>query len=83
MYTLSLKLETDLYQEDILNKRFEIARKMYNSLLAKVLKRYNKLIENKEWIDNQAKIFEIYKNNSKEKAKTLAKPYFKIKTSFY
>ena len=44
MYTLSLKLETDLYQEDILNKRFEIARKIYNSLLAKVLKRVKPLV---------------------------------------
>ncbi len=73
MYTLSLKLETELYQEDILNKRFEIARKMYNSLLAKVLKRYNKLIKTKEWIDNQLNI----KNNFNNKKN--CKEFYSIK----
>ena len=37
-YILTLKLETELYEEDILSKRFEIGRQLYNSLLGKTLK---------------------------------------------
>ena len=49
MFVLILKLETGQYQEDVLDKRFEIARKMYNALLGKVYKRYNEMIKTKQW----------------------------------
>ena len=51
-YILTLKLETELYEEDILNKRFEIGRQIYNSVLGKSLKRYKEMIKTKlndEW----------------------------------
>ena len=44
-YILTLELDTQKYQEDILNKRLEIARHISNSLTSKVLKRYNLMLE--------------------------------------
>lgn len=32
-FIVQFPLETEIYQEDILNKRFEIGRKIYNSLV--------------------------------------------------
>ncbi|MGO1370765.1 MAG: RNA-guided endonuclease TnpB family protein [Senegalia sp. (in: firmicutes)] len=42
-YILELKLDTEIYHEHILNKRFEIGRKIYNAVLGEGLKRYNHL----------------------------------------
>ena len=39
-YILTLRLKTEAFQEDILNKRFEIARHMYNACVNELYKRY-------------------------------------------
>lgn len=79
-YVLTLKLETDLYEEDILSKRFEIGRQLYNSLLGKTLKRYKEMIKTKKWRKNQVNISNVYKlEKNKNKAKKLAKIYFEVK----
>ena len=56
-YVLTLKLNTEEFQENILNKRLEIARNISNSLTNVVLKRYNLMLEGKEYnkIKNQLK----------------------------
>lgn len=46
-YSVTFPLETEKYQEDILDKRFEIGRKMYNAVLSKVYKRYKYLVKTK------------------------------------
>ena len=46
-FVVQFPLETEPYQEDILNKRFEIGRKMYNSLVTVTQKRYNEMIKTK------------------------------------
>lgn len=48
-FILTLKLNTEKYQEDILNKRFEISRQIYNACLAELHKRYNLMRESKEY----------------------------------
>ncbi|WP_252225304.1 MULTISPECIES: transposase [unclassified Clostridium] len=48
-YTLTLPLKIEPYQEYILNKRFEKCRKIYNSCLGEALKRYNHMIESKQY----------------------------------
>ncbi len=48
-YCVTFPLETEKYQEDILNKRFEIGRKIYNAVLSMVYKRYCCLIETKAY----------------------------------
>lgn len=42
-YILTLPLKTEVWQEHVLEKRFEIGRKIYNACLSELLKRYKKL----------------------------------------
>ena len=46
-FIVQFPLKTELYQEDILNKRFEIGRKIYNSLVTVTQKRYKEMIKTK------------------------------------
>lgn len=48
-FSLELKLKTETYQEDILNKRLEMARSIYNGLLNVVYKRYNEMIKTRKY----------------------------------
>lgn len=81
-YILTLKLETERFQEDILSKRFEIGRQIYNSVLGKALNRYKEMVKTKKWRENQINISNIYKaEKDKNKAKKLAKQYFEVKKS--
>ena len=45
-YVLTLALETELWQEHILEKRLNIARMIYNACLYEILKRHKKMIIN-------------------------------------
>ena len=51
-YVLTLQLKTEKFQEDILDDRLEKCRKIYNSCLGEALKRYNHMIESKEYQKN-------------------------------
>ena len=48
-FVLTLELDTQKYQEDILDKRFEIGRQIYNACLGKALKRYKAMTESKRY----------------------------------
>lgn len=48
-FIVQFPLLTQLYQEDILNKRFEIGRKIYNSLATVTQKRYKEMIKTKKY----------------------------------
>ena len=48
-FILTLPLKTERFQEDVLNKRLEIARKMYNACLNELLKRYHTMQQSKEY----------------------------------
>jgi diphthamide synthase subunit DPH2 len=48
-FVITLPLKTEKFQEDILNKKFEECRKVYNSCLGEILKRYNHMKESKEY----------------------------------
>ncbi len=48
-YVLTLPLNTEIYQEDILDKRFNICRQIYNACLGEILKRYNHMRESKKY----------------------------------
>lgn len=47
-FIVEFPLKTEKYQEDILNKRFEIGRKIYNSLVNITQKRYKEMIKTKK-----------------------------------
>ena len=48
-FIVQFPLKTEKYQEEILNKRFEIARQIYNSLVNVTQKRYKEMIKTKEY----------------------------------
>ena len=48
-FIVEFPLKTQKYQEDILNKRFEIGRQIYNSLVNVTQKRYNEMIKTKKY----------------------------------
>lgn len=48
-FIVTFPLKTETYQEDILNKRFEIGRKIYNSLVNVTQKRYKEMIKTKKY----------------------------------
>jgi len=48
-FTLTLELKTEKWQEDILDKRLNIGRQMYNACLGELYKRYNTMTERKEY----------------------------------
>ena len=79
-YVLNLKLNTELFQEDILDKRFEVGRQLYNAVLNISLKRYNEMVKTKRWRNNQIQIANVYKiEKDEKKRKKLCKEYFNIK----
>lgn len=81
-FVLTLKLETEIYQEDILNKRFEISRQLYNAVLGKSYNRYKEMVKTKRWRENQENICNVYKTEKdNKKRKKLCKQYFDIKKS--
>ena len=48
-FIVEFPLKTEKFQEDILDKRFEIGRKIYNSLVTITQKRYKEMIKTKEY----------------------------------
>lgn len=48
-FILTLKLDTQKFQEDVLDKRLEIGRKIYNACLNELYKRYRTLQQSKEY----------------------------------
>ena len=48
-FIVEFSLRTEKYQDDILNKRFEIGRKIYNSLVNITQKRYREMIKTKKY----------------------------------
>ena len=65
-YCVTFPLITEKYQENILNKRFEIGRQLYNAVLSKAYKRYKSMIETKKYRQLKEQI-----NNANEKEKKL------------
>ena len=48
-FVVKFPLKTEKYQEGILDKRFEIGRKIYNSLVNVTQKRYKEMIKTKQY----------------------------------
>lgn len=48
-FVVQFRLKTEKFQENILNKRFEIGRCMYNSLVNLTQKRYKEMIKTKKY----------------------------------
>ena len=48
-FIVQFPLKTEKYHEDILDKRFEIGRQIYNSLVSITQKRYREMIKTKKY----------------------------------
>ncbi len=48
-FILTLELDVEIYQENILDKRLEMSRNIYNSCLGELFKRYNTMKQSKEY----------------------------------
>lgn len=67
-FVVEFPLKTEKYQEDILNKRFEIGRKIYNSLVDVTQKRYKEMIKTKKYRNLMSSL-----SNDKESNKAIWK----------
>jgi Ni/Co efflux regulator RcnB len=70
-FVVQVPLRTEKYQDDILNKRFEIGRKIYNSLVNTTQSRYKEMIKTKLYRSIKLELSEIYKT---DKTKSKRKP---------
>ncbi len=57
---LTLPLRLEKWQEDRLEKRFEIARQIYNAMLGAELKKFRQLQRTKRYREVQAKLSGMY-----------------------
>jgi hypothetical protein len=82
-FVLNLKINTELFQEDILDKRFEIGRQIYNAVLGKALKRYVEMTKTKIWRNNQEELSRVYKSfkGDKKELNKLCRPYYEIRNT--
>lgn len=72
-FIVTLRLKTKLYQEEKLDKLFEVARQMYNKHLHECFRRYRQLQCDKEW--SQFKHLPFTDKNRKNKYKEKIKEF--------
>lgn len=63
-FIVQFPLKVEKYQKDILDKRFEIGRQIYNSLLNVTQKRYREMIKTKNY---RSLVSELSGNKDKDK----------------
>lgn len=84
-FTVQFPLKTEKYQEDILDKRFEIGRQIYNSLVNITQKRYTEMIKTKVY---RNLIFQLSGDRTKDRdvwkqINEIRKQYGMSEYSFY
>ena len=84
-FVVQFPLKTEKYQEDILDKRFEIGRQIYNSLVNITQKRYKEMVKTKKY---RNLISQLSENKAKNKAiwkqlNEIRKQYGMSEYSFY
>ena len=69
MSVIEIPLKTEKWQEDILFKRFELYRKVYNAMLGYEIKKYRKMLADPRYKDSIDVIRDVYRiKDKKEKA---------------
>ena len=76
-FIVQFPLKTEKYQEDILDKRLEIGRKIYNSLVNITQKRYKEMIKTKNYRHLMSKL-----SGDKKKDKTIWKEISEIRKQY-
>ena len=73
MSVVTVPLITEKWQEDVLQKRFELCRKIYNNMLHYEIKQLNKALHDKRYVDAKKIINEVYKIDDESEKKSLKK----------
>ena len=73
MSVVTIPLKTRVFEEDIINKRMELCRKVYNNMLHDKLKTLNKMEHDKEYIESKNVIFNAYKEEDETVRKRIKK----------
>lgn len=69
MSVIEIPLKTEKWQEDVLFKRFELYRKVYNAMLGHEIKQYRKMLADDRYKASKAVIDDVYRiADAKEKA---------------
>lgn len=68
-FCITFKLDTEFYQDDILSRRFEIGRNMYNSLVTVTQNRYKELIKTIKYRSIKLKLQDSYNSTTIDKLK--------------
>lgn len=66
-FVLTLPLKPEQWQQDILEKRFEVNRKIYNALLAEALKRYRQMAQTRAYRANQEALTLVTEKEQRKK----------------
>lgn len=82
-YCVTFPIITEKYQEDILNKRFEISRQLYNAILSKVYKRYKSMVETKKYRQLKEQINSANEKEKKQLCKQLNEMYKQYRLNEY
>ncbi len=73
MSVITIPLKTRVYEEDIINKRMELCRKVYNNMLHDRLKALRKMEHDKDYISSKDVIMSAYKTEDKNAVKAIKK----------
>nr|DAK38269.1 MAG TPA: endonuclease [Caudoviricetes sp.] len=76
-FIVQFLLKPEKYQEDILNKRFEIGRQIYNSLINVTQKRYKEMLKTKNYRNLMTQL-----SGNKKKDKPIWKEISKIRNQY-
>ena len=78
MSVVTVPLITEKWQEDVLQKRFELCRKIYNNMLHYEIKQLNNALHDKRYVEAKKIINEVYKiDDELEKKSRKKSPEYK------
>lgn len=66
-FVLTLPLKTELWQQHVLEKRFEINRQIYNALLETAIKRYKQMSQTKLYRENKEALLHTTEKEERKK----------------
>ncbi len=68
---VTFPLKTEKWQEDVLFKRFEVCRSIYNAMLGYELKQYRKMTSLEDWKKSLELIYSVYKTEDAKEKKAI------------
>jgi hypothetical protein len=81
-FIIQFPLIIERFQEDVLNKRMEIGRKIYNSLVTVTRKRYNEMIKTKLYRYLMEQLRELKENKENQKRKQIIAQLDDLRTQY-